>query len=105
MEAQVDEAARVERPEWPARQRAKLQFARCFWFARQGRIDEALECAQRQVAICQDDGVEVAALYAMSNVTLMESLLGRPREALEHARTAIARLHELGADSGAGHLH
>ena len=24
---------------------------------------------------------------------------------LEHARTAIARLHELGADTGAGHLH
>ena len=54
MEAQIEEAARLERPEWPARQRAKLQFARCFWFARQGRIDEALACAQRQVAICRD---------------------------------------------------
>jgi len=105
MEAQIDDAARVERPEWPARQRAKLQFARCFWFARQGRIGEALACAERQVAICRDDGVEVAALYAMSNVTLMESLLPRAREALEHARAAIARLHELDADAGAGHLH
>ena len=105
MEAQIHEAARLERPEWPARQRAKLQFARCFWFARQGRIEEALACARRQVAICREGGVEVAALYAMSNVTLMESLLGRPREALEHARTAIARLHALGADVGAGHLY
>jgi RNase P/RNase MRP subunit POP5 len=105
MEAQIDDAARVERPEWPARQRAKLQFARCFWFARQGRIDEALACAERQVAICRDDGVEVAALYAMSNVTLMESLLHRAREALEHARAAVARLHELDADAGAGHLY
>jgi predicted ATPase len=105
MEAQINEAARLEHPEWSARQRAKLQFARCFWFARQGRIEEALACAQRQVAICRGDGVEVGALYAMSNVTFMESLLGRPQEALEHARTAIARLHELGADAGAGHHH
>jgi predicted ATPase/DNA-binding winged helix-turn-helix (wHTH) protein len=105
MQAQIDEAAQLERPEWPARQRAKVQFARCFWFARQGRIEEALSCAQRQVLICRDEGAEVAALYATSNVAFMESLLGRPREALEHARTAIARLHQLGADAGAGHLH
>jgi predicted ATPase len=105
MEAQIQEAAQLERPEWPARQRAKLHFARCFWFARQGRIEEALACAQRQVAICRDGGVEVAALYAMSNVTFMESLLGRPREALEHARTAIARLHALGDDPRASHLY
>jgi tetratricopeptide (TPR) repeat protein len=105
MEAQIQGAARLERPEWPARQRAKLQFARYFWFARQGRFDEALECAERQVAICRDDGVEVAALFAMSNVTFMEALLGRPQEAIEHARTAIARLRELDADLGAGHLY
>jgi predicted ATPase/DNA-binding winged helix-turn-helix (wHTH) protein len=105
MEVQIQDAAHLERPEWPARQRAKLQFARCFWFARQGRIEDALACAQRQVAICSDDGVEVAALYAKSNVTFMESLLGRPQEALEHARAAIARLHELDADAGAGHLY
>jgi predicted ATPase/DNA-binding winged helix-turn-helix (wHTH) protein len=105
MEAEIDEAAALERPEWPARQRAKLQFARCFWFARQGRIEDALASAERQVAICRDDGVEVGALYATSNVTLMESLLGRSLEALDHARTAIARLHALGADAAAGHLY
>jgi len=104
-QAQIDEAARLERPEWPARQRAKLQFARCYWFARQARFEEALACAERQVAVCRDGGVEVSALYAMSNVTLMESPLGRPREALEHSRQAIARLHALGADAGAGHLY
>jgi hypothetical protein len=105
MEAQIQDAARLECPEWPARQRAKLQFARCFWFARQGRIEEALACAQRQASICFDDGIEVAALYATSNVTFMESLLGRPGEAFSHARSAIARLHELDADAGAGHLY
>jgi predicted ATPase/DNA-binding winged helix-turn-helix (wHTH) protein len=103
--AEIDEAARLERQEWPARQRAKLPFARCFWFARQGRIDEALASAQQQVAICREGGVEVAALYAMSNVTFMEALIGRSREALEQSRAAIARLYELGADAGAGHLY
>jgi len=57
------------------------------------------------VAICRDGGAEVAAQYAMSNVTLMESLLGRPQEALEDARVAIARLHALGDDGAASHLY
>jgi predicted ATPase/DNA-binding winged helix-turn-helix (wHTH) protein len=102
---QIDEASRLEQPKWPARQRAKLFFARCFWFARQGRFNDALASAQRQVAICRDEGVEVAALYAMSNVTFMESLTGQPLDALEHARAAIPRLHAVGADDGAGHLY
>jgi predicted ATPase/DNA-binding winged helix-turn-helix (wHTH) protein len=105
MQAQIEEAAALERREWPARERAKLQFARCFWFARQERFEDALASAENQVAICRDDGVEVGALYAMSNVTFMLSLLGRPDEALERARAAIARLHVLGADPGAGHLY
>jgi tetratricopeptide (TPR) repeat protein len=105
MKAQIDQAAQIERPEWPARQRAKLQFARCFWFARQGRFDEALARAQRQVAICREGGVELGALYGMSNVTFVEILLGRHREAADHASAAIARLHALGADAGAGHLY
>jgi len=105
MEAAIAEAAPLQRPEWPARQRASLPFARCWWFARQGRIEEALASAERQVAICRDGGVEVAALYGVSNVTIMELLLGRWEDALEHARTAIGRLHVLDADAGAGHLY
>jgi hypothetical protein len=105
MKAQIDQAAQIERPEWPARQRAKLQFGRCFWFARQGRFDEALACARRQVAICREGGVELGALFGTSNVTLVENLLGRSDEAADHASVAIARLHALGADAGAGHLY
>jgi hypothetical protein len=103
--AQIDEAARIERRDWPARRRAKLEFARCFWLARQGRYEEALASAQRQVQICRDDNVEVGALYAMSNVTYMEALVGRPEAALAHAREATARLRELRAEAGAGHLN
>jgi len=105
MKAQIDEAARLERPDWPARQRAKLEFARCFWLARQHRFEEALGCALRQVAVCREEGVESAALYATSNVTLMLALAGRASEALEQARAAIARLHDLDDDTRAGHLH
>jgi len=105
MEAAIAEATRLERSEWPARQRATLQFARCWWFARQGRTDDALACAQLQVAICREGGAEFAARYAMTNVTTMEVLLGRLTDALGHARTAIAGLKALGNDAGAGHLY
>jgi predicted ATPase/DNA-binding winged helix-turn-helix (wHTH) protein len=105
MQAQLEEAAALQRAEWPARQRAKLQFARCFLFARQHRFEEALGAAETQASICRDGGAEVAALFAMSNVTLMQSMLGHTREALEHARSAIEALHALGADAGAGHLY
>ena len=102
----VAEAARLERPGWPARQRANLQFARCWWYARLGRNEEALACAQQQVAINRSGGNLLGEQFAMSNVTAIELLLGRPDAALEHARAAIARLDALGArvGAGAGHL-
>ena len=105
IEAHLLEAAALERPEWPARQRAKLQFARCWGLARQERYEEALAAAQRQVAICREGGIEVSALYGMSNVTALEIYVDRPEAALAHARESIARLHALGADDGAGHLY
>ena len=105
MEQAIAEATRLERPDWPARQRANLQFARCWWYARLGRYEEALACAQQQVAINREGGNLVGEQYAMSNVTAMELLLGRPEAALEHARAAIARLDALGASAGAGHLY
>ena len=105
MEGWIAEAAQLERPEWPARQRASLQFARCWWFARQGRLEDALAAAQRQFAICRDGDAEVAAQFSVSNITIMELLLGRWEDALAHARAAIERLHALGADAGAGHLY
>ncbi len=103
--AQIADAERLERPQWSARQRAKLQFARCWWFARQGKPEEALACARRQSAIAREAGFEISSLYAITNVTFMEILLGRFEESLSHARAAIARLHALGSDIGAGHLY
>ena len=104
-EVHIAHAAAIERPQWPARQRACLQFARCWWLARQERREEALAAAALQVRICREGGAEVASLYAVSNVTSMEVLLDRPHEALAHTNLAIARLHELSNDGGAGHLY
>jgi tetratricopeptide (TPR) repeat protein len=105
IEHAIAEATRLERPEWPARQRACLQFARCWWYARLGRGEEALACAWRQVDINREGGNPVGEHYAMSNVTSMELLVGRPESALEHARAAIERIDALGASGGSGHLY
>ena len=75
-----------------ARQRAGLLYARCWWYARLGRYEEALACAQQQAAINREGGDPVGEQAAMANVASMELLLGRPDAALEHGRAAIARL-------------
>jgi tetratricopeptide (TPR) repeat protein len=98
----IEEAARLERTGWPGRQRAGLLYARCWWYARIGRYEEALACAQQMVAIHREEGNPVGEQRTMANVVAMELLLGRPETALENARTAIARLDALGAGASAG---
>ena len=104
-ERAIAAAARLECAGWPARQRQRLAYARCWWYAGLGRFDEALACAQRQVEINREGGHPIGAQYAMGNVTAMELLLGRPEAALEHARAAIAKLDALDGGAGAGHLY
>jgi predicted ATPase/DNA-binding winged helix-turn-helix (wHTH) protein len=107
IEQAIVEATPLERPEWPARQRASLQFARCWWYARLGRDEEALACAHQQAAICREGGNLLGEQYAVSNISAVELLLGRNDAALEHARAAIAQLEAFGAGAsgGAGHLY
>ena len=105
LEEAVAEAAGVQRPDWPARQRASLQFARFRWLARLGRFEEALACGLEQVAISREGANTFGAHFAMSNVVAAENQLGRPESALEHARASIAALEASGAGGGAGHLY
>ncbi len=100
----IDEATRLERPDWPPRQRAFLEFARSRLCARQGRMEDSLAAALRQVAICEQGGNELGMHYAMSNVVAAENQLGRCETALARARSSIARLDVLGGGAGAGHL-
>ena len=92
------------RPDWPALQRASLEFARSRWLGRQWRIEESLAAAQRQVAIYEQSGNELGMHYAMSNVVAAENQLGRFESSLAHARSSIARLEVIGGSAGAGHL-
>ena len=104
-ELAIAEATRLERPTWPARQRAMLLYAQCWWCARVGRNEEALACAQQMVAVARAGEQAVGEHFAMVNVVSMELLLGRPEAALEHGRAAIAGLEALGFGAGAGFLH
>jgi len=109
VEEAVAVAMRLERPDWPVGQRAMLQRARCWLYARLGRFEDALDCAQRHSAMRREGGLLLEEQYAMANVALIELLLGRLEAALEHARSAIACIHALGAGGtvrhGLGHLH
>jgi len=101
----IDEATALERPEWPPRQRASLEFSRYRWNTMIDRNEAALACALRQVALYREDGIVFGELVAMSNVAAAEIALGYAEAALEHARTAIERLRTIGSESAAGHLH
>ena len=104
-ELAIAEAARLERPTWPPRQRTGLLYARCWWYAAKGRYEEGLACAQQLATIRREEALPIGEQVAMSNVVSMELLLGRPEAALEHARAAIARLEALGAGASAGYLN
>ncbi|MFO1323964.1 MAG: winged helix-turn-helix domain-containing protein [Burkholderiales bacterium] len=100
----LDEAESLVQPDWPLRKRVQLEFARCRWHVRQGRMEDALAAAQRQVAYSAEVGHEIGMHYGMSNVVSAEIQLGRTELALEHARSSIARLDIIGGSAGAGHL-
>ena len=98
------EAASLVQPDWPVRKQVQLEFARSRWLARQGRFEESLAAAQRQVAFSAQIDNELGAHYGMSNVVSAEIQLGRTEVALAHARDSIARLDIIGGSAGAGHL-
>jgi predicted ATPase/DNA-binding winged helix-turn-helix (wHTH) protein len=104
MGAAIAEAERLVRPDSPAMLLVRLEFARSRWFARQGRMEESLAAAERQCAIARDSGHELSALYGISNVVAAQIELGDTELGLTRARQAIARLEELGASVGSGHL-
>ncbi|HEY5308964.1 MAG TPA: hypothetical protein VIK97_10680, partial [Casimicrobiaceae bacterium] len=105
IERALDEAARIERSEWPPRQRAAFQLGLFRLRALQDRGEESLAAALRQAELYREEKSPVAEQFAMSNVVGAETDLGQPEMALQHARAAIARLDALRVAAGAGHLH
>ena len=103
-ELAIAEASRLERANWPARQRVGLLYARVWLYARLGRYEEALACSQRRVAVFREAEDPIGEQLAMSNVVSMELLLEQSEAALEHGRAVITRLDVLGAGANAGYL-
>ncbi len=100
----IDEALRLERPDWPARQRGNLQWSLYRWLAMQGRYEEALPHALRQAELYAEEGSEENRQQALgANVAECEIGLGRLEAAEERARRALAAASP--GESGWGHVH
>ena len=101
----IDEALRIERPDFPGRQRASLAWSRSRWYALQGRIEEALEATLEQARLYREDGLELGEMIATgANVTAYEIALGRYESAERRGRHALERMAALGATSQTGHF-
>ena len=104
VEQAIDEALRLERPDWPPRQRANLQWAIHRWLAMQGRYEEAMACAMKQAALYLEEGADENQQQALgANVADCEIGLGRLEAAEARCRAALA-LRTPGA-AGWGHVH
>ncbi len=103
--ALIDEAERIERPQWPLHALSSLQWAKHRWWALQGRFEEALECAQRQADLLVQDVRWVAHVALGANVADCETALGRVDAAERRARSALDALDQQGIeDNLIGHV-
>jgi predicted ATPase/DNA-binding winged helix-turn-helix (wHTH) protein len=102
--AALDAAERLEDPAWPPRQRATVRFARYMWCTMDGRYAEALEYARQQRDLYRQDGSVIGEQFAIGNAGSMLVAMGQPEAALAEMQPATARLEELRAGAGAGHI-
>jgi predicted ATPase/DNA-binding winged helix-turn-helix (wHTH) protein len=98
LQAMVDEAIALERPGFPPALRSYLRWARYRALRREGREEEALQCALEQVELsAQRDPVFTHRISGV-NVVDCEIALGRFAQAEAHARTALDALAAAGVD-------
>ena len=102
VEGLIAQAEALE-PPWSPRPRGNFEWARHRWLLREGRPQEALVHAWRQVELTLESGAEgVAELIKGSNVAYCELALGHADVALALARGAMATT--AGSDLGCGHV-
>jgi predicted ATPase/DNA-binding winged helix-turn-helix (wHTH) protein len=105
LQALVQEAASIERPEWPPALRSSFQWARHRWLQLQGRSAEALLCAQAQADLLALDGNWRMHVAWGANVADCELSLGRLERAEALATRAVQALDALGIDENiVGHV-
>ncbi|MFN0183717.1 MAG: ATP-binding protein [Aquabacterium sp.] len=98
LQALVDEALRLERPEWPPALRSFLRWAMYRWHRHDGRHEQALASASEQAELCAKRDPLFAMQVSGTNVVEAEISLGHPDRAQAHARAMLARLREAGID-------
>jgi hypothetical protein len=103
--AALDEAASIEEPDWPPRQRANLPRARFHAFEMQGHHEQALAAAWRQVELYRCEDSENGVLLALANVATAENSLGRTTEVVPRMRDVLARARAIGAGAETGWAH
>jgi predicted ATPase/DNA-binding winged helix-turn-helix (wHTH) protein len=97
----IDEAARLEKPDWPPRLRSHFQWAQQRWLLRQGRPEDALVCARKQVALVAGSGaLATARMIEAANVVYCEFAAGRVNDAERHSRDLLDLGQPPGDDAG-----
>lgn len=91
----LDEAARLENPDWSPRLRLRRQNALEWWHDLGGRLAEARAAGRLHVKLARQAGgtIEIGAL---SNLADTEFALGNADEAIALCRESIKRARELG---------
>jgi predicted ATPase/DNA-binding winged helix-turn-helix (wHTH) protein len=101
----VEEARRLERPDWPPALRSSFQWAQYRWLQMQGQTASALRCAQAQGALLAEDGNWRMHVAYGANVADCEIALGQLQQAEARSRQALQALDALGIDDNiVGHV-
>jgi predicted ATPase/DNA-binding winged helix-turn-helix (wHTH) protein len=107
LEAQglVEEAERLEQPDWPPALRSSYQWAKYRWLQSQGRAEEALQCASAQAELLAQAGNWATHVAVGANVADCELSLGRLEHAEALARRSLDALDAMGIDENlVGHV-
>ncbi len=101
----MQEAERLEQPDWPPALRSSYQWAKHRWLQSQGRAEEALQCATAQAELLAQAGNWATHVATGANVADCELSLGRLARAEALARRSLETLDALGIDENiVGHV-
>jgi len=90
--AALQEALALERPDWPARERAWGQRARADVARAEGRLADSRTAREAELALRRDAGDERGRLRAMSHLANLALALGEVNEAVERGHELVAIL-------------
>jgi predicted ATPase/DNA-binding winged helix-turn-helix (wHTH) protein len=100
----LEEAARIEDPQWPPYLRAGLAFAQWIVALRAERFDEARAAARRQAQLQRAAGSALGEQIALANLASCDVWGHEPARAVPQLRSTIAELERLGYGEAAGHM-